>query len=142
MVRHDQAVTVSPDDYLWFTEGYPLGLNFCVTLVRGLTPDEVIARLGGAEAVDITGAHRLGAAAGQVDYPDRTDEDGSFNADLTTGLDFIAATGADGWTSRTGSGAPRRSPLGGCQRAVSWCRSTSTRTPIRFCGGPATATPC
>lgn len=91
-------MTVSPDDYLWFTEGYPLGLNFCVTLVRGLTPDEVIARLGGAEAVDITGAHRLGAAAGQVDYPDRTDEDGSFNADLTTGLDFIAATGADGWT--------------------------------------------
>ena len=69
-----------------------------MTLVRGLTPDEAIARLGGADPVDITGAHRLGAAAEQVDYPDPIDDDGSFIADLTTGLDFIAATSVDGWT--------------------------------------------
>ena len=91
-------MTASPDDYLWFEEDYPLGLNFCVTLVRGLTPDEVITRFGGTEAVDITGAHRLETAAEQIDYPDPMNDDGSFNADLGTGLDFIAATGADGWT--------------------------------------------
>jgi hypothetical protein len=95
---HDQAVTASADDFLWFIEDYPLGLNFCVTLVRGLTPDEVITRFGGSEAVDIAGAHRLEAAAEKVDYPDPIDGDGSFNADLSTGLDFIAATSADGWT--------------------------------------------
>jgi hypothetical protein len=91
-------VTAFPDDYLWFIEDYPLGLNFCVTLVRGLDPDEVVTRLGGSEAVDVTGAHRLEAAAEKIDYPDSTDEDGSFNADLGTGLDFIAATSVDGWT--------------------------------------------
>lgn len=91
-------VTPSADDYVWFSEEYPLGLNFCVTLTRGLNPDEVIARLGGIEAVDITGAHRLDEAAAEVDYPDRIGDDGSFLADLSTGLVFIAATDADGWT--------------------------------------------
>jgi hypothetical protein len=97
-LRDDHAVTASWNDYLWFTEDYPLGLNFCVTLVRGLTPDEVIARLDGTEAVAITGAHRLDAAAEKVGYPDPVDDDGMFHADLGTGLDFIAATGAGGWT--------------------------------------------
>jgi hypothetical protein len=91
-------VTASPDDYLWFAEDYPLGLDFCLTLVRGLTPEDLIARLGGSAAVDIVGAHRLPAAAEQIDYPDRTDDDGGWNADLSTGLDFIAATGAGQWT--------------------------------------------
>jgi hypothetical protein len=91
-------VTASADDYLWFEEAYLFGINFCVTLVRGLTPDEVITRFDGTEAVDISGAHRLETAAEQIDYPDPTDDDGAFNADLGTGLDFIAATGADGWT--------------------------------------------
>jgi hypothetical protein len=58
----------------------------------------VIGRLGGTEAVDITGASRLTAAAEQVDYPDRIDDDGGWNADLSTGLDFIAASPAGGWT--------------------------------------------
>jgi hypothetical protein len=92
-------VQASVDDYLWFSEDdHPLGLNFCVTLVRALTPDKVIAALGGTEAVDITGAHRLGGAAEQVDYPDSIDEDGGFRADLDTGLDFIAASDLGGWT--------------------------------------------
>jgi hypothetical protein len=59
-------VTASADDYLWFSEDYPLGLNFCATLVRALNPDEVIAVLGGTDAVDIAGAHRLDGAAEQV----------------------------------------------------------------------------
>jgi hypothetical protein len=91
-------VTASVDDYVWFSEDYPLGLNFCATLVRALTPDEVIAALGGTEAVDITGAHRLDGAAEQVGYPDPIDDDGGFLADLDTGLDFIAASDLGDWT--------------------------------------------
>ncbi len=91
-------MTASVDDYVWFSEDYPLGLNFCATLVRALTPDEVIAALGGTEAVDITGAHRLDGAAEQVGYPDPIDDDGGFLADLDTGLDFIAACDLGDWT--------------------------------------------
>ncbi|MFF0376130.1 DUF6461 domain-containing protein [Actinoplanes missouriensis] len=91
-------MTASADDYLWFIEEYPLGLNFCATLVRALTPDEVIAALGGSEAVDITGARRLAGAAEQVGYPHSMGEDGVFHADLDTGLDFIAAGDLGGWT--------------------------------------------
>ncbi|WP_203755528.1 DUF6461 domain-containing protein [Actinoplanes cyaneus] len=91
-------MTASADDYLWFIEEYPLGLNFCATLVRPFTPDEVITALGGAEAVDITGADRLDGAAEQVGYPDPIGESGVFDADLDTGLDFIAAAGLGGWT--------------------------------------------
>ena len=91
-------MTASADDYLWFIEDYPFGSDFCVTLVRGLTPDEVITRFGGSEAVDITGAHRLESAQVQIRYPDPIGDDGSFNASLSSGLDFIAATSADGWT--------------------------------------------
>ncbi|MBB3094323.1 hypothetical protein FHR83_001975 [Actinoplanes campanulatus] len=91
-------MTASVDDYLWFGEDCPFGLNFCVTLVRGLTPDQVIAAFDGSEAVDITGAHRLERAADQVGYPDPIGEDGAFYADLDSGLDFIAACDVGGWT--------------------------------------------
>ena len=84
-------MTASANDYLWFSEDYPLGLNFCATLVRPLTPDEVIAVLGGTEAVDITGAYRLDGAAEKIDYPDPIGDNGELLADLDTGLDFIAA---------------------------------------------------
>ena len=91
-------MTASADDYLWFNEDYPFGLNFCVTLVRPRTADEVIAALGGTETVDITGAHRLHGAAEQIQYPDPFDEDGGLLADLSTGLHFIAASDLGGWT--------------------------------------------
>jgi hypothetical protein len=90
-------VTASVDDYLWFGDDHPLGLNFCVTMVRARTPDEIIDALGGVEAVDVTGAHRLDRAAEQVDRPDRN-QGGVFHADLSTGLDFIAAADLGGWT--------------------------------------------
>jgi hypothetical protein len=91
-------VTASADDYLWFSEDYPLGLNFCATLVHALNPDEAIAVLGGTDAVDIAGAHRLDGAAEQVGYPDPIGEDAAFHADLNSGLDFIAAADVGGWT--------------------------------------------
>ncbi|MFJ4787973.1 DUF6461 domain-containing protein [Streptomyces sp. NPDC088794] len=57
-------------DYAWLTERYPyLMVAYCATLVRDLTPEELLARLGAEPEMRITGVAELGdpsyAAIGQ-----------------------------------------------------------------------------
>ncbi|WP_433291884.1 DUF6461 domain-containing protein [Actinoplanes sp. CA-030573] len=81
------------EDYAWAVETHALGLDFCLTFVRGLGPDEVISRLGGADPVSMASAEALGAAMDAVDT--RVDEQG---ATRPSGLDYVAATPAGDWT--------------------------------------------
>jgi hypothetical protein len=50
-----QAGWVVAEEYAWAIATHALSLDFCLTFVRGLEPDEVIARLGGADPVTIVG---------------------------------------------------------------------------------------
>jgi hypothetical protein len=59
---HAGLVTSSVADYAWFTEDYALGLNFCLTFVRAVAPDEVLERLGGTDPVELIGVRRIGEA--------------------------------------------------------------------------------
>ncbi|GAB2585823.1 hypothetical protein Aab01nite_52400 [Paractinoplanes abujensis] len=79
-------------DYAWAIETYALDLNFCLTFVRGLEPDEVIERLGGADPVPVRGSGRALSGAGPI----RTwvDERG---AEHPTELDYVAVTRAGDW---------------------------------------------
>jgi hypothetical protein len=69
-----------------------LGLDFCLTFVRGRTPDEVIPMLGGADPVSIVSADVAFRAADAVDA--WVDEDG---ASHPTRLAYAAVTGIGGW---------------------------------------------
>lgn len=85
---------MSADDYAWAVETHALGLNFCLTFVRGLNPDEVISRLGGADPVSMVSAEpALGTAMEAVE--ERVDEHGGTHP---SGLDYVAATPAGDWT--------------------------------------------
>ena len=88
-----QAGRVVAGDYAWAIESHELGLNFCLTFVRGLGPDEVIARLGGADPVSIASAGV--ALAGFEAVHERVDDEG---AALESGLDYVAVTRAGDWT--------------------------------------------
>lgn len=47
-------------DYLWFSEHFPdLAEAYCVTLVRGITPEDLLARLGATEVRHVTGVDGL-----------------------------------------------------------------------------------
>ncbi|WP_433365171.1 DUF6461 domain-containing protein [Actinoplanes sp. CA-142083] len=80
-------------DYAWAVESYALGLNFCLTFVRGLSPDEVIARLGGGEPVPIVSD--AVAFGGFEAVEQRVDERGATHP---SGLDYGAVTPVGGWT--------------------------------------------
>ncbi|NMO56868.1 hypothetical protein HH310_37560 [Actinoplanes sp. TBRC 11911] len=80
------------EDYAWAIESYALSLDFCLTFVRGLEPDEVIARLGGADPVPIVSAEAaLGAAQAVQEW---VDESGGTHS---SELDFVAVTRAGDW---------------------------------------------
>lgn len=92
-------MTSTAEDYAWFAEDYALGLNFCLTFVRGVTPDQVLQRLGGREPVESVGAGRLEDGAGPVQVrPDTVGEDGVFYAGRISGLTFLAATSVGEWS--------------------------------------------
>jgi len=84
-------MTTTADDYGWFIEDYALGLNFCLTFVRGGGPEAILSRLGGRDAVELTGTGRLEDAADIVTC-------GPFHDGRSTGLAFLAATAAGEWT--------------------------------------------
>ena len=91
-------MTSEATDFTWFTDNYALGLNFCLTFVRGVAPDEVLERLGGSESVELVGARRLQGAEELVPMrPDVVGEDGAFYADRITGLVFAAAAQVGDW---------------------------------------------
>ncbi|MFI5908243.1 DUF6461 domain-containing protein [Dactylosporangium sp. NPDC051541] len=74
--------------YAWFTEDLALGLNFCLTYVRGVGPDAVLARVGGGKPVAVESAELVGRAQDVV-------------ADLEAGdaeLALVAATAVGDWT--------------------------------------------
>lgn len=50
-------MTSTAEDYAWFAEDYPLGSDFCLTFIRGVTPDQVLERLSGREPVELVGAN-------------------------------------------------------------------------------------
>jgi Family of unknown function (DUF6461) len=58
-------MAATADTYSWFSTLFPaLARAYCITLVRGLSPEQVLGRLGGAEpAGEITGVDALVAAA-------------------------------------------------------------------------------
>lgn len=92
-------MTSSAADFAWLAGDHPLGLNFCLTFVRDITPDEVLDRLGGRDPVELTGAERLGPAQELVPMrPDVVGEDGGFYADRVSGLTFVGATMTGDWT--------------------------------------------
>ncbi|MEU4560262.1 DUF6461 domain-containing protein [Actinoplanes sp. NPDC023936] len=68
-------VAVSADDYAWFTEQFAeLAGDHCLALIRGRTPAEVIAQVGGTNPTRAVGARRL------------------------TGSSVVAAAGVGDWT--------------------------------------------
>ncbi|WTW95344.1 DUF6461 domain-containing protein [Streptomycetaceae bacterium NBC_01309] len=62
-------------DYVWFDEHYPdLAQAYCLTLVRGLTPEALLGRLGAAELCRVSGVGGLygpARAAWDVHHGDR-----------------------------------------------------------------------
>jgi hypothetical protein len=50
-----QAGQMTADDYAWFTSDPANGIDFCLTFVHGLEPDEILARFDGTEPVRRTG---------------------------------------------------------------------------------------
>jgi uncharacterized protein DUF6461 len=99
VTSQDSLMTSTAEDYAWFVEDYALGLNFCLTFVRGVTADQVLERLGGREPVELVGARWLEDGAGLVQWrPDTVGGDGVFYADRITGLTFMAATSVGQWS--------------------------------------------
>jgi Family of unknown function (DUF6461) len=75
------------DDYSWFDERFPaLAEAYCITLVSGLPPEEVLRRFGATEQAPIAGVADLVAAAFAA--WDRSD---GFQL-------FLAATAVGDWT--------------------------------------------
>ncbi len=86
----------SAEDYAWFgDDGYGLTVESCITLVRGLTSDEVIHRLGGTEVGRMTGLDDLDEHRSNVD--DHEDDD-SIATEAGTGDAFVAVTDVAGGT--------------------------------------------
>ncbi|MCY9783350.1 DUF6461 domain-containing protein [Nocardiopsis sp. EMB25] len=57
-------VTSTAADYLWFEEDFPdLAEAYCLSLVRGLAPAEVLRRLDGRPEPSLTGAEAVTEAA-------------------------------------------------------------------------------
>jgi hypothetical protein len=79
-------------DYAWAIETHALSLNFCLTFVRDLTPDEVITRLGGARPVSIVSVESaLGASEAVREW---VDENGAAHS---SDLDYVAVTPLGHW---------------------------------------------
>jgi hypothetical protein len=110
----------TPADYTWFGERFPeLSAAYCLTLVKGLTPQEVLRRLN---ARDFT---TLGGVAALL-KPAYTAWDTHGGADL-----FVGVTPVDGWALLIEPNAfsvrpTRRS--GHCRAARPWCRTTTAPT--------------
>jgi hypothetical protein len=100
MARREKILVMTPtaDDYAWFADdGYGLTVESCITLVKGLTSEEVVRRVGGAEVARMTGLddllqHRFGVEV----RPDRVAADGSYNADAVTDNTLVAVTDLPG----------------------------------------------
>jgi hypothetical protein len=60
---HHPVMAATADDYAWFEECFPdLAEGYCLTLVRGLSPPQVLARLGArTDGPLVTGVDGLGA---------------------------------------------------------------------------------
>jgi Family of unknown function (DUF6461) len=58
-------MVATADDYTWFKRRFPqLAEAFCLTMVRGLSPDEMLSRLGrGGNGTRLTGAAALERSA-------------------------------------------------------------------------------
>ncbi|MCU7728414.1 DUF6461 domain-containing protein [Actinoplanes sp. KI2] len=67
-------------------------VHACLTFVRGLGPDEVVSRLGGADPVSIVSAEAAVGASEAVQ--ERVDEGGATHP---SGLDYVAVTQAGDW---------------------------------------------
>jgi hypothetical protein len=79
--RQARTVASAVEDFRWFSQDMALGLDFCLTFVRALGPDEVLARLGGVGLIDIQSSDNVPYAGDPAD-----------------GLAFLMITDAGGWT--------------------------------------------
>jgi len=59
------------DDYSWFARDPDLTKGFCITWVRGLTPEQVLKRLGGQELERVGWQQLVGSGDGQRGRADR-----------------------------------------------------------------------
>ncbi|GLY07309.1 DUF6461 domain-containing protein [Actinoplanes sp. NBRC 101535] len=59
------GVSSAAADYLWPVHSRELGQGFCFTLVQGLTPVEVVARLGGTELERVEWQRLVGPGDGE-----------------------------------------------------------------------------
>jgi len=59
------------DDYWWFALNPDLTKGYCVTWVQGLTPQQVLKRLGGKELERVTWQQLVGSGDGQRGQTDR-----------------------------------------------------------------------
>jgi len=111
-LRDDWVMAANAHTYSWFNTLFPgLARAYCFTLVRGLSPEQVLRRLGSAEPVrEITGVDALMAAAAPG---------------------FIAATHAGNWTLAVEPGGSLGTtqsvmlPLAATTRVVSHSRDKS-----------------
>jgi hypothetical protein len=87
------------EDYSWFSARCgELAQSYCLTWVRGATPNEVIRRLGGVNPFHLQGLDDLDASAGRTTYLENAVEGGTFHTDRTTGFEFVAVVQLDGWS--------------------------------------------
>jgi hypothetical protein len=87
---NDRQATAA--DYTWFSERYPdLADAFCLTLVRGLTPAEVLHRIDVRQTTNLMGFGEMSRA-----YHAWATTIGNDLGKLTEL--FVAATSVDGWT--------------------------------------------
>jgi hypothetical protein len=71
------------DDYWWFALEPDFGKGFCFTWIKGLTPQQVLSRLGGKELERITWPQLVGAGDGPTGVLDRY---------------YFGVTRVEGWT--------------------------------------------
>lgn len=80
---------VEAEDYAWAINAHALGLDFCLSFVKGLEPDEAISAMGGTDPVPIVSVEAAISASEAVE--EWVDEDGDSHP---TDFAFVAVTRA------------------------------------------------
>jgi hypothetical protein len=81
---HGMTGTTTAADYAWVAERYEfLMVAYCVTLVRDITPEELLDRLDAEDRTRLVGVEALGEPSYDVSAPSRR---------------FVGATAVAGWT--------------------------------------------
>ncbi|MEV7923855.1 DUF6461 domain-containing protein [Kitasatospora sp. NPDC088264] len=89
-------MTAHATDYTWFEQRYPIpGAAHCLTLVEGITADELLRRFGALPGREVTGLDAVVAAWETFD--DGEDEEAEARIEPEDDRLLVAVTELDGW---------------------------------------------